>query len=93
MSTTVCLRMCSLKGLSNITNNGSRLLSITSIWSPNVSLQVSEYPRLLQQFPPVRNICLSSTRFKEVFKRDKPHLNIGKIYVIIRLRSIKHKIA
>ena len=80
MSTIVCLRMWSPKGLSNISNNANRLLSTTSIWSPiNLKLQVSDPPLMKPTLLPTRNISLSATRFKEVYKRDKPHLNIGKV--------------
>ena len=72
--------MWSPKGLSNISNNASRLLSTTSMWSPiDLKPQVSDRSIMSPTFLPVRNISLSTTRFKEVFKRNKPHLNIGKV--------------
>merc|ERR1719510_148462 len=50
------------------------------MWSPiNIRLQVSEPSSMTPKLLPTRNISLSTTLFKEVFKRDKPHLNIGTI--------------
>ena len=95
MSTIVCLRMWSPKGLSNISNNANRLLSTTSMWSPiNLKLQVSEASSITPRLLPTRNISLSTTRFKEVFKRDIPDLytdtliypNVLKIMVLMTIK-------
>jgi len=82
MSTIVCTRMLSPKCISSIGNNACRLLpnvSLYSIPTLNSKLQLSEHSMIAPQIQNVRNISLSSIRLKEVFQRNKPHLNIGTI--------------
>jgi len=79
MSTFVCTKMWNPRGISIIGNSASRLLSTTSWPISNVQLQVSDRSTKRPQFLPIRNLSLSITRYKEVFKRNKPHLNIGTI--------------
>ena len=82
MSTFVCLRTWKPRSLSNIMKNTSRLLSTTSLssWDAyNRKLRVSHHSIITHHFLSSRNISISATRFKEIFQRDKPHLNIGTI--------------
>jgi len=79
MSTFVCTKMWNPRGISIIGNSASRLLSTTSWPISNVQLQVSDQSTKRPQFLQIRNLSLSITRYKEVFKRNKPHLNIGTI--------------
>jgi len=81
MTTSVCMRMWSPKGITCIGNNASRLISSSSagLWpTTNLSLQLSDFNKTAK-LSSIRNLHLSSARLKEVFKRTKPHLNIGTI--------------
>jgi len=81
MKTSVCMRMWSPKGITCIGNNASRLISSSSagLWpTTNLSLQLSDFNKTTK-LSSIRNLHLSSARLKEVFKRTKPHLNIGTI--------------
>ena len=80
MTTSVCMRMWSPRGITCIGNNASRLISSSSVglWpTTNLSLQLSDFNNTAK-LSSIRNLHLSSARLKEVFKRTKPHLNIGK---------------
>jgi len=81
MSTIVTSKMISSKCVLNFGNNISRLLPNISLYSStsNSKLHLSEYSIINPQIQSVRNISLSSTRLKDVFQRNKPHLNIGTI--------------
>jgi len=80
MSSIVSTKMISSKNILNIGSNVSRLLPNISLCSTsNLKLQLSEYSIISPQLQNKRNISLSSTRLKEVFQRNKPHLNIGTI--------------
>jgi len=81
MTTSVCMRMWSPRGITCIGNNASRLISSSSagLWpTTNLSLQLSDFNKTAK-LSSIRNLHLSSARLKEVFKRTKPHLNIGTI--------------
>jgi len=81
MTTSVCMRMWSPRGIACIGNNASRLISSSSagLWpTTNLSLQLSD-SNITAKLSSIRNLHLSSARLKEVFKRTKPHLNIGTI--------------
>jgi len=81
MTTSVCMRMWSPRGIACIGNNASRLISSSSagLWpTTNLSLQLSD-SNTTAKLSSIRNLHLSSARLKEVFKRTKPHLNIGTI--------------
>ena len=89
MSTIVCTRMLGPKCISSIGNNACRLLPNISLYSlptSNLKLQLSEHSMIAQQSKNVRNISLSSIRLKEVFQRNKPHLNIGKFELLMILK-------
>lgn len=81
MTTSVCMRMWSPRGITCIGNNASRLISSSSagLWpTTNLSIQLSDFNKTAK-LSSIRNLHLSSARLKEVFKRTKPHLNIGTI--------------
>ena len=78
MSTFICTKMWSPRGISIIANTSNRLWSTTSWSISNVQLQLSDQSLRAHKFQPIRNISLSTTRYKDVYKRTKPHLNIGK---------------
>ena len=81
MSTLICMRMWGPRGLTSISTNVCRLLPNTSsvLFPSNLQLQTPNYAALPQNAS-ARNFSISVTRLKEVFKRDKPHLNIGNIF-------------
>lgn len=75
------MRMWSPRGITCIGNNASRLISSSSagLWpTTNLSIQLSDFNKTAK-LSSIRNLHLSSARLKEVFKRTKPHLNIGTI--------------
>lgn len=81
MTTSICMRMWSPRGITCIGNNASRLISSSSagLWpTTNLSIQLSDFNKTAK-LSSIRNLHLSSARLKEVFKRTKPHLNIGTI--------------
>jgi len=78
MSTIVSTKMMSSKCILNIGNNVCRLLPNISLLS-NSKFHLSENSMIFGKQQNVRNISLSSALLKEVFKRTKPHLNIGTI--------------
>ena len=78
MTTLFCLRTWGPKGFTSIGTGASRLLSTTTAPWPvsNIPPHILDSATLPQNIS-IRKLSLSAARYKEVFKRNKPHLNIG----------------
>ena len=102
MSTLMCMRLWTPNVLpqlgATITTVGasSRLISSISSGSfsqRNLKPQIQDNTKRLCGYSiATRNLSLSTARFKDIFKRDKPHVNIGKITIVFTAWAVCRKL-